>query len=165
MKHRLRRLTTTYVMEEDRIRLCGAGANDVAVTVWVTQRLVQRLVPVLVAWIEERDRDVLRPEVMQSFVQQRAAQSLEPAKPVESEAAGETWLATAVDVHRTPTEVAIVFRDGENQASMGFTQMQLRQWLEILRKCHLVAEWPDGIWPAWMVTDSVPRPDGAVLLQ
>ena len=47
----LHRLTTDYVEEEDRIRVSGASANGDTVVLWLTQRLLNRLVPHLTAWL------------------------------------------------------------------------------------------------------------------
>ena len=52
MPHELQRITTTYVDVEDRLRLTGVLANGTVVQLWLTQRLLGRLVPPLTSWLE-----------------------------------------------------------------------------------------------------------------
>ncbi len=52
----LQRITTEYVELEDRILLAGELGNREAVVVWLTQRLLQRLVPVL-----HEQQELIRP--------------------------------------------------------------------------------------------------------
>ena len=47
----LQKVTVEYDENEDRIRLAGEGADGVRAVLWVSQRLLRRLVPVLVNWI------------------------------------------------------------------------------------------------------------------
>ena len=51
MPHELQRITTTYVDVEDRLRLTGVLANGTVVQLWLTQRLLGRLVPPLTSWL------------------------------------------------------------------------------------------------------------------
>ena len=49
--NRLERITTEYIDKDDRIRLTGEPAQGDAVVLWFTQRLLNRLVPHLTAWL------------------------------------------------------------------------------------------------------------------
>ena len=50
----LQRITTEFVDAEDRIRLAGEDAAGEAVVLWLTQRLLNRLVAHLCDWLEQR---------------------------------------------------------------------------------------------------------------
>lgn len=162
---RLSRVTTEYVPEEDRIRLAGVTGDSSIVVLWLTQRLVRRLVPVLTAWLEARSKDLLQQEVLHVMAQQRAAQTLEPSEPVLARDAATSWLATTVDVHRGQADLAVTFRDEEHRATVAFNQVQLRQWLVIIRNCHSAAEWHPDVWPEWMTEDQESRPVRGLMLQ
>ena len=51
---RLTRLTTEYVPAEDRMRLAGETAPDQAVVIWITRRLLDRVLPHLFGWLERK---------------------------------------------------------------------------------------------------------------
>lgn len=50
----LQRITTEYRAQEDRLCLTGERANGDAVVLWLTQRLLNRLVPHLTGWLEQQ---------------------------------------------------------------------------------------------------------------
>ena len=66
------RITTQYIDFEDRIRLAGEVGNAAPVVIWLTRRLLQRLLPALLQWLERQGADKQRAEVLQSFAQQAA---------------------------------------------------------------------------------------------
>lgn len=89
----LQRITTTYDVEQDRIRLIGQYVGGGTHTLWLTQRLLQRLLPVLWQWLERQDippnsdpdlvgggmtavSNPLRDEALQNFAQQAAQSQL-----------------------------------------------------------------------------------------
>ena len=83
----LQRITTEYLDTEDRIRLCAESAPNQTVVLWLTQRLLHRLVPHTLGWIEQQmgvsggiGSDV-RADVVNSFAQQAALALLEPQPP------------------------------------------------------------------------------------
>lgn len=50
----LNRVTTVYVDLEDRFRLSGKTQDGQVLVLWLTQRLLCRLVPHLVRWLDQR---------------------------------------------------------------------------------------------------------------
>lgn len=54
----LKRITITYSPHEDRVRLSGERANTEREAIWLTRRLLDRLLPVLVEWIEHEGNDL-----------------------------------------------------------------------------------------------------------
>lgn len=168
----LQRITVKYMDFEDRFRLTGElradkGENPEAeatdrvevVTIWLTQRLFNLLLPVLLDWVQEQSpeatknpsRDRQANNMLQGFAQQAATEQIPQQAPVESKVDSRSWLVREVDVDKTPQWIRLAFRghDGE-EASFALEGHQLRQWLSIVFSNWIKAEWPMGIWPSWI---------------
>jgi len=141
----LQRITTEYSEQEDRIRLTGKTDNG-AVVIWLTQRLTQRLVPLLLQWLERHQTAPRRPVALFNFSQQGVQAADHTAVPLPA------WLATSIDISTSSEQIVVTFKDGAGQtARISFAAAPLRQWLEILYEVYLHAGWPHDAWPAWMV--------------
>ena len=161
----LQRITTEYIDAEDRMRLAGEDAAGDAVVLWLTQRLLNRLVAHLCTWLEQRipvdTHDyaaAAQAEVIQSFAQQAALAALEPQTPVQSKVQSSTWLVHSVDIASGDQGVMLTFKDAEAGGSFATLTLQdqpLRQWLTILHDQYQKAEWPLTVWPEWM---AAPQP-------
>ena len=76
----LQRITTEYNEPEDRIRLSGELAQGDTVVLWLTQRLLNRLVPHLTAWLSQQlapassipSVQAVHEDIVQGFAQQAA---------------------------------------------------------------------------------------------
>lgn len=153
----LQRVTTEYIDIEDRIRLSGEVAGGAPVVIWMTLRLLQRLLPIVVAWLERRETDNgtsssrSRAEVMQEFSQAAAKAELAPQPPVCALPESEDWVALAVDVADQGLFINMTFRAGNGrQAALSLEAKPLRQWLAILHGAYLKAGWPLDMWPRWI---------------
>lgn len=165
----LQRLTTTYVETEDRMRLSGEGSDGQIQVLWLTQRLLGRVVSHLCAWLEQHapqlgsggaavlsggDGDVAR-DMAQSFAQHAAQAQLASAasEPVAAQWSG--WRVDAVDVQTTPEAVHLVLRGQlpEQRAVMTLGSEALRQWLAIVHAGYCRAQWPLAVWPGWMAVE------------
>ena len=144
----LQRITTTYSEQEDRIRLIGE-TDDGKMIIWLTQRLAQRLLPLLVQWLEQQ-RAVPRRSLTQFNFGQQSVQAADPTfAPLQS------WLTTSIDISTGDQQVVVTFKNNEGQvARISLAPIPLRQWLEIFHEIYLQADWPMNIWPAWMVGGS-----------
>lgn len=163
----LQRITTEYVGVEDRIRLSGKdGADDAApVVIWITQRLLQRLLPVLLEWLERREGASLRADVVRSFAQQAARAELVPQEPVRAAADSAAWLAREVDIGRDERSVRLSWRGGEGQSAFfELSAKPLRQWLGILHDHCVKADWPLDAWPEWVCAAAPARAERTGLL-
>jgi len=164
----LQRITTQYIDSEDRIRLCGESAPNETVVLWLTQRLLNRLVPHLLTWLEQQagvpggiGSDV-RADVVHSFAQQAALASMEMQAPVQAHTARQTWLVQSVDVTVNPQLVRLTFKgadtaqqDASLEATVSMQAQPLRQWLSILHAQCTRAGWmsPEAtntVWPEWL---------------
>lgn len=150
----LKRITTEYVDAEDRIRLSGSDADGNAVQLWVTQRMLNRLVPHLFEWLQRQAGEGVRGEMLQEFAQHAAREALVPQDPVRVPGAGAT-LVCEVDVTPGEHALALAFKvleaDGSKLA-VGTVTLEahpLRQWLSIIHDQYAKAGWPLADWPAW----------------
>ena len=161
----LERITTEYIDLEDRIRLAGEVGNAAPVVIWLTQRLLQRLVPALLQWLERQDDDISRAEVLQSFAQQAARAELTPQAPVQAVAGCAAWLAQSVDITRSEQLLSLTFRgaDGED-ATLNLAAKPLRQWLSIVHDTYLKAGWPLDMWPNWIRESTLTAGQQSVVL-
>lgn len=170
MPHELQRVTTTYVEVQDRMRLTGALASGTAVQLWLTQRLLGRLVPPLTTWLERHTPLVAadtRPGtavpkaqiapadqgMVQRFAQHMAQAQLTPQPPVHATADSATWVVTSVALSLRPQTVLLAFKNDASDlhtVTWELNAQQLRQWLGIVFDQVVRAQWPTASWPAWM---------------
>lgn len=151
MSAELQRITTTYVDTEDRIRLAGELSDSHTVVMWLTQRLLTRLVPHLLTWLEKGVESPLPQDIALSLSQFAAQSDLEKQTPVHQNQDSESWVVLAVDISSAPGALLLQIRGAEdNLARVRFTSQQLHQWLGLMRLLWRTAEWPDSIWPDWL---------------
>lgn len=160
----LKRVTTEMDEHEDRLRLVGELESGEPVVFWLTQRLLKRMLPHLLSWLQpassaKRAAPVpdYHTDAVQSFAQQAAVAELAVQTPVVANTLehGTRWLVDSIDVTRTPDIIALTFKSGEHKATLMLAPQPLRQWLSILHNQCLVAEWAMDVWPEWIV-ESVP---------
>lgn len=155
----MERITTEYIEAEDRIRLAGeAGAKTVVL--WLTQRLLNRLIPHLCQWLDQRVGATPLTEVRQEFAQQKARAELAPQPPVKADADTQGVLIHSVDLKTANAGMGLQFKDvdGNVVASLQLQPRALRQWLNIVFDQYRKAQWPAEVWPGWM---EVARPQAA----
>ncbi len=171
----LKRFTTEYEPAEDRLRLTGADGGGQVVVLWLTQRLLNRLVVHLCQSLEGRSEKPKTPSRMQSletylkqsFAQQKAYAMLTAQRQVRSLSASPDWLVRVTDVKCSADSVRLVFKGetDENRAVINLSTPALRQWLGIVSAQYRRADWATQVWPAWMEErpESASKPDTVVL--
>lgn len=147
----LERITTEYVEVEDRIRLSAEVQGNSPVVLWLSQRLLLRLLPSLIHWLDgQGGTDAGYSQLMQGFAQQAAQSELTPQAPVNTTAAVSAWLVQAVDVGASEQLMRLTFRGGSEQAAtLNLEAKPMRQWLFILKNLCQKAEWTLDFWPEW----------------
>lgn len=162
------RCTTEYIDAEDRVRLCAELANGDTVVLWLTQRLLNHLVPHLIAWLEKQTAGMSsipsvqsgQSDAAQGFAQQAAGAQMKQELPVLAESALTHWRVDVVDVAQFDESVMLTFKSEQTrQAAVKLPTQQLRQWLSILYRQYLRGEWPTGVWPPWFAASDQPRSD------
>lgn len=172
----LERFTTQYVIEEDRLRLSGQGHQGQVLVLWLTQRLLNRLVPYFCHWLHERAAGSMPEallEVQNSFEQQSAKLALQqnheaPVQASDTEPPAQV-LVHSVDVSKTDTELTLSFKDVQSiaHARLLLPAPALRQWLSIIQEQYAQAQWPVQDWPEWLrgsVSTTAPASSSSVLL-
>lgn len=147
----LQRLTTVYIPAEDRIRISAEDNSGRVVVLWLTQRIMKRLVPTLVEWHEKRMGNLIGADIRQSFAQTSAASRLAPQPPVDSEASVDAGAVESIDIKRGADAVLLVFKTRRIEpAEVAFSDLTMRQWLDIVYRVCAAAEWTSIPWPAWV---------------
>lgn len=151
MTQSLQRITTEYIDLEDRIKLSGELDNAEPVVIWLTQRLLQRLLLPLLRWLGRQGADTPSAEALQSFAQQAARAELATQVPVRAGEGSAIWLALSVDIAQSEQSVSLTFRGVDGQgATLTLGSKPLRQWLSILHETCIKAEWELDVWPEWL---------------
>lgn len=153
------RFTTEFIDFEDRLRISASLPNQAVAVMWLTHRLLDRLVTHLAGLLEKETAQAPLPEVQQTFAQQAAVashvqQSQEqvqiPVQPQQAQVVHE-WLVTEVDVTPVEQGVSLRFKGAAKQVvELGMPPVMLRQWLGIVHSQYVRAGWPLSPWPVWM---------------
>lgn len=147
----LQRLTTVYSAPEDRIRISAEDNKGRVVVMWLTQRLLKRMLPALIEWYEKRAGNIVGAEVRQSFAQLSAVSRLKPQPPVASGSSIDAGVIESIDIKRGNNEVRLVLKTRRFEpAELAFSDETLRQWLDIAYRAYLKAEWTGVPWPEWL---------------
>lgn len=148
----LNRLTTEYIEIEDRLRLAGELDNGEALALWLTRRLLDRLLPPLLHWLEQQEEDLPRADLLHGWAMQAARAELTPQPPVRLTTRSDQWLVQAIDLTRQREEVTLIFKgsDASQQVGLQMAVKPLRQWLAIVHDFYQIAQWPLDIWPNWL---------------
>lgn len=164
---KLEKLTLSYVNREDRIRLDGENKQQEVVTLWLTQRLANRLVPVISDWLRKQVPTGAHADKVQQYQQEAVAEERkkEPIAAVEVDESAVEWLIHAVDIGQSEHSLSLRFRGYEEgqQATLRLANDDMRQWFEILYRMYRVAGWQSDDWPVWMSHLSAEVPKNRVL--
>lgn len=149
----IKKFTHNYDNREDRISLtCQDSAGEV-VRLWLTQRLLLRLVGPLVTLLDDElnsERSGRFARDMHEFEQSVALSGLKGQAPVKTDALLEGVLVTAVDLTPLAKGYRLIFRrEAERVAGIVFSRVTLRQFLGILYRLFGEAGWSRHTWPAW----------------
>jgi len=149
---KLDKLTLDYVAAEDRVLLRAQDTDGRVVAFWLTLRMSRALQKFLVKHLENQTPKLASTdhEVLQTFRQTSALMKLGATEAVQ-DAASEPVLLTTLDLQRQPNGVVLQLPLASGgTADLTLDSVQLRQYLHILRRMFLRAEWPLDGWPAWM---------------
>lgn len=169
----LKRFTTQYKGSEDRILLTGEDKEGATVSLWLTQRLLLKTVPVLVDWLQKNnpadlkttDNRAQASEMAQVFTRKpveprpstapSAAGTSGSAAAAPVEVADEPVLVHSIDLNLNQKLLRLRFRQAEPElANLALNSGQLRQWLAVLHVLWKNAGWPVHIWPRWLSEDT-----------
>lgn len=137
----LLRVTLAYSSEEDRICMDGISAGGKTKRLWLTARLVHRLVPHLLRITGNASNETRLSNVPRT-------QNIEAAKPVEFVEGSEESLVNSVDIRSQDAAITLIFKDGSTtaQASLILSFGDILQWANALEKCHIMGGWSASLW-------------------
>ncbi|PSL17619.1 hypothetical protein [Shimia abyssi] len=169
----IRRFTTDYAVREDRIRISVETEDSQIYIMWLTRRLMIRMIPEFVKYLSEvvptptlgvEDRASAAPntatrvELSDNAQRQRQINALghiehqNPVKPKTPDQVNCEELITSLKVQLGRNGVLVNFvADQASVQKMPFAQDSLRQWLGILHHQFRKAGWNDDVWPAWIM--------------
>jgi hypothetical protein len=177
------RFTTRYLPAEDRVQLMLELSDEEVQVLWLTRRLLNRMLPHLIRILDENAPSVVSAaraaaagrektsgppkEALQRFSQEAAVSAIERQPAVG--AGGHrpegniSYLVTSVDVNTGPKNLRLDFKSGEEVLhSLPFGENALRQWLSILHSQYRAAGWEEPFWPSWIRaegTEGAPKED------
>ncbi len=156
----IRRFTTEYVVAEDRMRLSLERGDDSVAVLWLTRRLMRRLVPQIVKVVDALPRLRGRGGTPAPSDNAQRRSQLDALGKIEQQApvlAGElpddleSHLITGLGLRMAKTAVLIDFKVGEDVVqTLPFSEAALRQWLGLLHLNFRKGEWVEDIWPSWI---------------
>lgn len=165
------RFTTRYLPSEDRVQLMLELPEEKVQVLWLTRRLLNRMLPHLIRLLDENAPSVVSAaravptgqekasrtpkEALQRFSQEAAVSAIERQPAVG--AGGQrpegniSYLVTSVDVNTGPKNLSLDFKSGEEVLhSLPFGENALRQWLSILHSQYRTGGWEEPFWPTWI---------------
>ena len=159
---RIQTFTGRYDPVEDRLRLDAVDAAGGKQAIFLTRRLADRVIPVLVSHLEGKTPGGVPAELAQGMSQSRARQARQtgaatPAVAVDAETPH--WLCRTVHVQKAEHGLNVIFTDDiRTDAVMPMVEANLRAVLDILLELYTKANWPTEPFPEWM------KPEATVTL-
>ena len=160
MNSGLTRVTTEYSEIEDRVIIKGSKADGEVCAVFMTQRLMSRLILHVIQWLESESENLTSgspskdSEIknwLQGSAQEKASASTIDEKPVELSNDSESWLAHEVDIKQRPTGIRFTFKSPSGKfVNLELSKDATRKWLNIIFRVWQIAEWTLAPWPQWM---------------
>ena len=149
---------------EDRIIMDCSNKSKDTQRLWLTRRLLNRLIPSLTAQLEVTSANKISKELEQAFAQEKAEVKKIKTKSVILKKDNPAWLVTSVKVEKSKFEFKLLFinekgletigkDDNQKKAEFVLAITNLRQWLNALFKIYLKANWDTKFFPGWIDTD------------
>lgn len=149
------RMTTTYDVEEDRLRLSVTDKQGQRMLLWLTQRLAGRMITALLGKIERTVAEQAPPsarKAVQMMEQVKADLQRKPLPPVQPEPEPDAHLVTNIRIGQRNNDVVLNFLWGdekEDAIALAIDRTRLRQWMRIFHEHYQRGGWPLDIWPQW----------------
>jgi hypothetical protein len=151
---RIQTFTARYDPVEDRIRFDAVNAQGGKQAIFLTRRLTDRVIPVLVSHLEGKTPEGVPADLAQCMSQSRARQARktgEETPAVAVDAGTPNWLCRTVHVQKAQQGLKVIFTDDtQTDAVMPMVEANLRAMLDILLDLYGRASWPTEPFPEWM---------------
>ncbi len=156
----LQRVIIQYDPNEDRIRLTGEDESGAPLILWLTRRLLNRLIPVLLQCVEQSGPSI-DSDRFPAFRKQAGWDETAPQPSLKEYPDCPQYLIHSVNITQGEA-VSLLFHHKDISFSLAFAPQLLRQWLDTLREQYEKAGWPLTCWPEWM---QAPVPQDLLMLQ
>lgn len=168
------RYTIQYDTGEDRIRLIARLVDGESQVLWITHRLLSRLIPHLTEWLDSLPMEsvgTLDPKTerhlrdeMQRFKQHAVQQTVQKQSSLKADQQTPSWLVSTIKVRKRPSTLALEFRGVDGQELPLYLEIDaLRLTLNVLFNAYKKADWPLSCWPVWMTTQTTDYRDSLEL--
>ena len=147
-------------LAEDRIRLDAISPGGETQSIFLTRRLADRMVPLLVDRAEQQVMPGVPKELGLAMNQEqlRIEREENPIAPVEAKQGSSRWLCLTVHVGEERDQIVWTLTDdAANTAVMGLPGDGVRNVLEVLLIVYQGLEWTVQAFPGWMTArDELP---------
>ena len=154
LQFQIKTFTGRYIPVEDRLRLDAVDVYGSKQSLFMTRRLVDRIIPVMVEHLEGQTPGGVPSDLVQEMQQDKARQlHAEGGSEAPVEVAPEfvNWLCRTVHLTKSGLSLSVVFTDDTHiDAHMPMTAENLRVVLDIFRTLYTSAEWGLQAFPDWM---------------
>ena len=157
----IQRITTEFDFSEDRFKLDALLNSGSTITIWLTQRLFLRLLDRCFSWLQKQNIELLESTAevkihdrLNEFSQASALNELKLEEAVISAESAPNFVIQELDIKFESDRIILIFKENNDHYGLVFNCQQLRQWLHIVRKKWVNAEWPMSIWPSWICPSS-----------
>lgn len=143
------RVSTTYVPQQDRLRLAAETSEGDVLVLWLTQRMLRLVLKPLGGFFGQNAPRTRKEQVRQSYVDLMDKVSRKAGTPVRPEADSPGWLVEKVDVATTGAVAELTFwGEGAPRARFEVDTVSLRRWLEVVQRKADKGGWPRQMWDA-----------------
>ena len=159
MMSSLKRITTEYIESEDRIRLAGLTNDNQTIALWLTMRLLKRLIKHCLNLLEKNNPKLESASTqneesgksVQHFLQKSAERLIVEETVVKLTDQSPNYLAVEIDVRNDDAGVTLIFKgEFSSNYAIYLNNQQLRQWLGMLHMIWQKTEWSNLAWPDWL---------------
>ncbi|MEO6716766.1 MAG: hypothetical protein ABIM50_05905 [Novosphingobium sp.] len=140
-------------LAEDRIRLDAISSEGETQSIFLTRRLADRMVPLLVERAEQQTVPGVPKDIALAMNQEqlRIERDENPIAPIEAKQGSSRWLSQTVHVGADDDQVVWTLTDdADNTAVMGLPGDGVRNVLEVLLIVYQGLEWTTQAFPSWM---------------
>lgn len=161
----MRTFTARYDAIEDRICLYAVDASGAKQAVYLTRRLMDRIIPIVAKYLEENTPKGVPSDVVQSMRQERVRQARKaepPTAPVQADLETPRWLCTTIQIQKQPAGLEVTLTgDAARKAQILLADPHLRLVLDIFCNSYAKAGWDLCAFPGWLGLEQADAGQGA----
>ena len=151
-------VTMSFDPIEDRIVMNSSDKKGKVERLWLSRRLLDKLIPTLTDQLEMNSSNKIPTELEQSLAQEKAEIDKEKLEAVKIKGQNPSWLVTTIQIARNKNDFRLLFIGqnttdddfSSNQAKFDLATENLRQWLNAICKLYAKAEWDTKAFPLWI---------------